>query len=594
MKTKSKLALLATTLVLSSSAEANFFKDLLEKFQSINKAEKTECASMSDDEVANLCVEEVCGDPTKNQIIFNAQQAAEKFHTAEMQEKIDEQEQTLRNYEQFMKDEVEKIEAAKTEINNLTPEQISDKDAEGLIAAIFREMKNQHKILNKLGKDVSKNDTIKFILPPKSPYSDLYKEVISKINVYENYRIADSLSLINIDSEKAFNSYQQKAKKFQEELNKTGKTIDFNFKEKEEKLLTAGKMYTHHFYNDLLKAAEKVGIQLEKPVCDEACKKSLITFMKTKAKQLDIKQMAAKSFEKFDYDDAIAECKATITLANIKAKDSSEIEKEFPKLVEKLKNNTSLKFSDHSKGLILNKIDKDLKLVFNYNPYEGMKLGVDEWRKTVKSEPYSSLAEKYVNITNKSLAESLVKTPRCKTMNRVATISDMVMYDHQKNEGTLYVSPFSCEHTHLGKEIMAHELGHAVSHMIAITPDMSTETKANFKTLRECSRAEKRSTKFPGLFSPHEGDKWTTEEDTADLFSFALSDNKEDFMGCALVGPAGEEYASLKMRKSFFDSHSAGIQRLMVELQYKNPGKITEACEEVIKRSKAKITNKCF
>ena len=594
MKTKGKIALLATTLVLSSSAQANFLKDLLEKFQSINKSEKSECASMSNDEVANLCVEEVCGDPTKNQIIFDAKQAAEKFHTAEIQAKIDEQEQTLRNYEQFMKDEVEKIEAAKTEINNLTPEQISDKDAESLIASIYREIREEHKLLNNFTKDVSKNDTVKIVLPPGSRYAGIYKEVISKINVYENFKLADSLSLLNIDPEKEYKVYQQRAKELQDELNKTGKTIDYDFKEKEERLLKAGKHYADNFYREMFQAAEKVGIQLEKPACDMACKKSLVTFMQSKAKQIDVRQMAAKSLEKFDYDDAIAECKATMTLANIKAKDSSEIEKEFPKLVEKLKNNTSLKFSDHSKGLILNKIDKDLKLVFNYNPYEGMKLGIDEWRKEVKSEPFSSLAEKYNNITNKSMAESLVKTPRCKTLDRVATISDMVMYDIQKNQGTLHVSPFSCEHTHLGKEIMAHELGHAVSYIIAATPDMSTETRANFKTMRECSRAEKRSTKFPGLLSPHEGDKWTTEEDTADLFSFALSENNEDFMGCALVGPAGEKYTSLKMRKSFFDTHSAGIQRLMLELQYKNPGKITEACAEVIKRSKAKITNKCF
>ena len=594
MKTNNKLALIATTLLLSSSAQANFLKDLLDKFGSINKEEKSECASMTNDEVASLCVEEVCGDASKNPIIFNAQQARDRFHSPEMQAKIDEQEQILRNYEQYIKDEINQFEEAKKEINSLTADQISDQDAEELIRDIFFEIKDEHKILNKLTKDISKNDTVKIVIPPGSRYAGIYKEVISKINVYDNVEMAHRMALSNLDEERIFNIYLQKAKELQEELTKKGQSINYDFQEREEKLRKAGKKHSSTYYSDLIKHAKNAGIELEKAACDEACKKSLVTFMQTKAKQLDVKEMANQALEKFDFEDAIAECKATMTLASIKARDTSEMEKEYPKLIEKFKNNKSLKFSDHSKDLLLKKIDKDLKVNFNHNPYEKMQLGVEPWRKEVKSEPHTSLSTKYIAVTNKDNAQYLVKVPRCKKIEKVATISDAVAYDLQKNEGQLYVSPFSCEHTHLGKEIMAHELGHAVSFMISATAGMSSETQDNFSKMRVCSRQEKRSTKFPGLFSPHEGDKWTTEEDTADLFSFALSENKEDFMGCALVAPAGDSYQGLKMRKSFLDTHSAGIQRLMVELQYKNPGKITEACAEVIKRSKAKITKQCF
>lgn len=594
MKANKKLALIATTLVLSSSAQANFLKDLLDKFGSVNKEAKSECASMTDKEVADLCVQEVCGDASKNPIIFDAQQASQRYHTPEMQAKIDEQEQILRNYEKFMNDEVKKLEDYRQELLNLTPEKITDEDAKEILESIVKDIKEEYKILNALTSDVSKKDTIKITLPPGSRFKDIYKDVIAKINIYDHLSFSNNIYQEKRSYDKEFQAYQQKAKLLQEGLKNTGKSTDFDFKAHEEKLLRAGKPYASGFYLELLKEAKKAGIELEAPLCDLACKKSLVTFLQNKAKFTKYPELAANGQAKFDFDDAVAECKATMTLASIKAKDTSVMEQEFPKLVEKLKNNTSLKFSDHSKGLLLEKINKDLKLKFNYNPYEEMNMGLDPHMKNFESVPYDNMGIKYKELTDKKFAEKLVNTPRCKPLRRIATVSDMVMFDPKKNEGTLHVSPFSCEHTHIGTDIMAHELGHAVSFFIAYTPDMSKETREGFKALRECSRAEKRSTKFPGLLSPHEGDKWTTEEDTADLFSFALSDNKEHFMGCALVIPTGEEYVGLKMRKSFIDTHSSGIQRLMVELQYKNPEKITEACEEVIKRSKAKITNKCF
>lgn len=515
MKTNTKVAFLAVTLTLSASAHAGFWKDIFEKFDSVNKEEKNECAKMSNEEVAALCVEEVCGDPSQNPIIMNAE-TIQRYDIEKNKKLVAETEAEFKKRQATIEDNVKNATEAIAKLKNIKePSQLSDTEAESIIAGILKKIQEDHKLLQKINISKPKERRVNLVVPPTSPYRQVYKDVISQLDI-----------------------------------------------EKE-------------------------------PLCDDNCKRGIISYFQ-KAEFFNPQELMKKEQEKFAFEDAMAECSASAMLNHVEAKSSEEIQKEWPKLIKRLEDDQRLKLSAHSKGLILQKIQTDLTVQFNVpvnlRPalFKTTSLPFDLTGDI--SDAYSKVA----GAETKKYFKKSIKTPRCVAIKKSVSISDHVAYKKKDNTANLVVSPFSCEHVHLGKSIMAHELGHAVSYFIANTPGMSTETKEGFKKLRECSRAEKRSTKFPGLFSPHEGDKWTTEEDTADLFSHALSDDNETMMSCALTAPDGQKYTGLKMRKSFIDTHSSGIQRLMVELQYKNPGKITEACEEVIKRSKAKIKNLCL
>src|SRR5690606_30081713 len=99
--------------------------------------------------------------------------------------------------------------------------------------------------------------------------------------------------------------------------------------------------------SELLAKAKEQGINLEKPACDNDCKKSLVTFIKSK-KFFDPRLVQEKEESLFTHEDSIAECRSTIAFSNVEAKDSQIIQEEWPKLIERFKNNTSLNLSDHS------------------------------------------------------------------------------------------------------------------------------------------------------------------------------------------------------------------------------------------------------
>ncbi len=597
MKTSKRIALLAVTLTLSTSAQANFLKDLMDKFQSINKTEKSECAKMDNDEVAALCVEEVCGDATKYPVILTAETiqnydlTQNKKKVEEVKKDIEQRKEIIEKNVQYASDDLALVKGIKD------PSQLSDEAAEKIIHSIVSNIKEHHSLLQKVNPFKSKDKKIKLIVPPNSPFREVYKDVISKIDLNDHPLLIQNLGIKG--SPEHYKIYDEKEELFKKELKSRNLTTDYPFEDEREELEEKKKKKDYNlyaFYYPLRRAAQKAGIELEPKLCDDNCKKAIISYLQ-KSEFFNPQEIAKKAQDKFAFEDAIAECSASAMLNHVEAKDSAEIQKEWPKLIKKLENDSRLKLSAHSKGLILEKVKKDLNVKFNvpvnarnnlYASFSGF-----EYSPAAKDD----IGAAYLNLSRKSaqkIFQESVQTPRCVKLEKTAGLSDHVAFKPQENKGDLVVSPFSCEHVHLGKEIMAHELGHAVSYFIAFTPDMSTETKEGFKALRECSRQEKRTTKFPGLFSPHEGDKWTTEEDTADLFAYALSEDKENMIGCALAVPDGKDYTALGMKKSFFDTHSSGIQRLMVELQYKNPGKITEACEEVIKRSKSKITKQCL
>lgn len=590
MKQKKHLALILATFALASSVHANPIRRLFDKFSSVNKEAKNECAKMDNDEVAALCVEEVCGSASKNPVIIDASNV-DQFNTDETKKKIDDLETSIRKRAEEVDKYARLVVEKQNELKKLTdPEQISDQDAEKILENITNRLRKKHKIVQKLVS--SKNGEIKLFVPITSPYHKIYKNVISKINIKENILFANNV-YFSPGYDVEYQIYQDRASKFKEELKKKNLTTEYNFEEAQRSLQERGPSSAMIYYNLMTEAAKTAGIKLENPVCDQECKQHLIQFLKT-APYLDPNATIAKERKRFNLEDTIAECRAAEALSNIQAKNADEIKKEWPKLIERLKNNTSLKLSDHSKGLILDKIKNNLNVQYNVSPSTPKVDPFAESLTAIHLNKMESLSDFYDVATDEVTLKYATKSPRCAKIDKVAIINDFQLYLPTVDKGALVVSPFSCEHVHLGKEIMAHELGHAVSNFIAFSPNMSTETRENSKNLRECSRKEKRTTKFPALVARHEGDKWTTEEDTADLFSYAVSDDKENFIGCALVIPNGKAYQALKMRKGFADTHSSGIQRLMVELQYKNPDLITEACDEVIERSKSRITNKCL
>ncbi len=155
------------------------------------------------------------------------------------------------------------------------------------------------------------------------------------------------------------------------------------------------------------------------------------------------------------------------------------------------------------------------------------------------------------------------------------------------------ISYYSCTHHDRGEGIFAHELGHALSHIV-VNGELSKESLKKYKKLRNCATTQKGSDEVP-LIDEIMGDKLYTEEDTADLISYILTP-KDLIYSCSLLLHSNlEEYSNLKIENpDKNDNHSTSLSRVIMEAVNKGL-EIPQSCKKGIKNSNTKIRfEKCI
>lgn len=176
---------------------------------------------------------------------------------------------------------------------------------------------------------------------------------------------------------------------------------------------------------------------------------------------------------------------------------------------------------------------------------------------------------------------------------------------------TLNISNFSCMFHEHGKQTLAHELGHTLSHWFNTHKphdqpnNPSAITYQEYMKLRECASKRRTINNAPKPRRDrflHDGDKWRTEEDVADLIAYKVFPDDPTPAECFILRPSddGSKYKGLKIlyppskNRYITDTHSTPLLRAIMEAIHKRK-KLSFACQKIVNMYSDRINfEPCF
>ena len=189
----------------------------------------------------------------------------------------------------------------------------------------------------------------------------------------------------------------------------------------------------------------------------------------------------------------------------------------------------------------------------------------------------------------------------------ISTIGEGDFFDKMTN--TIGVSHFSCRFHEHGKQTLAHELAHALSHWFGQNkPDLgklnkpSKKSYAQYMKLRECAnkryKANNKSKPEIHVRFGHNNDQFRTEEDMADLIAYQVFQDDPTLVQCSLLVSSedGSEYQFLRMLHpplskeghEIADPHSTALLRTITEAIHKGK-QLSPACRKIVSLYSDKI-----
>ncbi|WPU64087.1 hypothetical protein [Peredibacter starrii] len=153
----------------------------------------------------------------------------------------------------------------------------------------------------------------------------------------------------------------------------------------------------------------------------------------------------------------------------------------------------------------------------------------------------------------------------------------------------LNISIFSCTNQEHGKNIVAHELGHALSWAF-LENKLSEKSYKEYMNLRSCANGlykVQNDYEAPASFV-HDQDRFRVEEDTADLIGYMTIPDKSLISNCTLleVSEDGKSFENLELLNSRnSDTHSSGLMRVLQEAIHKRRA-LPASCKELVNANK--------
>lgn len=585
-----------TLVFISFSTFSWAIDDLIRELDSIGSINQ-DCSKMSNSDLAVDCAHQVCGKPKPVQI--KASKAKDYLSDVDFKK--------MQDIEKNLKEHYKKLEGELTTLinefdNRKNSPQFSDiSDWKG---SDFEHIINY--LWNRMDLDVDYSQSLdqrkpKLISVKSHPLYPAFNEVIGNFDIKKDPYRSLAFGLITSDEFKTL--VQKKINEYEATLRQQNKNSSFDFNKfrfqvssgvVDEKMMIK-------FYEEIVADSQKNGIEIVPNTCGDQCKKEAQNII-NRIDPRSLKKEFDNSLKKLNIEDRVANCKASFLAANLENKRKDDLLKRWPEIKKGYKDNVFPHVSEHSRKLLQEYLDNELNLVFaNPSPAKFHELNLN---KSLALKDSKTSNKEYINHTL-SLLNTKLELPQCAPFDEpIYTLWDQFASKEllesnptfklpglKAKQDNIIVSPFSCEHHHEGNGIIAHEVGHAISAAMA-RPSISKESKKAFLKWRSCvSDKWQKQPKAQMVF--HSGDRFYTEEDTADFLSYMAMPDATALYGCALLKPDELTYTALSTGTSHHDNHTPGMIRLLREIKYKAPNKVPASCGEIMKRNADKIGETC-
>lgn len=587
-------------LLLSSNLHAFDEKEVISQLQSLNSPGQ-DCSQMSNDEIALQCAHEVCGPPAKISAVVTPQNA-NKYLSPANQQKLKNLESKLKEYyTKLRNDQNQFIQELEKRMKSPSFQDVStwkDDDFQSFLPFFISNIDLEFDYASPPNQRKAKSKT-----PATDPYAKVHQEIVQNLSVVDHPYLANQLGIISTQELRPI--LIERLYKIQQTIKSQNKSIAFNFEELNFGLKSGAKSD-----NDVLHAFLKLegelknkGIVMAKSLCQEQCKNAIPYVLKTLKIEDLKKQQKERNSE--NIEDIVAVCKASFVNANLENARFADFNKIWPEVKNGYIQNVLPQYSSHSQGLLKEYLENGIN--FLPSSPEAKKFPDINQALSYATTPYhqsstAALVSKAVTPTYYSSEDPEFSCPLIAPRPLLWDLFASKEYlannptfrptGVQTGKDNILISPFSCEHAQIGKGIIAHEIGHAITHVMS-RPGMSKSSQKKFIEIRNCATSQ-----FSGQpktqLKYFKDDKMYTEEDTADLMSYMAIRDPQSLYGCGLLYPSENSYNELNVKPHLNDNHTSGMVRLIREMQYKTPNKIPATCQEILKRNKNMFGKVCF
>lgn len=302
--------------------------------------------------------------------------------------------------------------------------------------------------------------------------------------------------------------------------------------------------------------------------------------------------------------DFTLKCKTSSAMKALANYETSEMLKEIPIVKEKILTNYTAKLSPKSQDRIKKYLDKELKIVFEQETEmkktgqyfkEDIEADLQDQESSVNSKPtVESLREEQLkNEENKNPLKTAFSSLRSCGSPSISAWDYFKKDDKSKSKDNISLSLYSCKNTQHGKHILAHEIGHSISHLFK-NNDLSNDSYKIFLEQRKCVSSQYLNNDA-SLRNYHPGDKLKTEEDHADLIaSIALNDPSIKSCALLMTDRAQSKFTNLDFILPPGISHSSIPFRVLNEANQKGIP-FPKSCEKVLTAQNQNIRlNQCI
>lgn len=309
------------------------------------------------------------------------------------------------------------------------------------------------------------------------------------------------------------------------------------------------------------------------PRCDNAdCRKIMMEFLEKKYKELS--QKMARTIEPHTISEDKIKDRAKTCLANSIArqeriKKAEVFRKELPRVIEEFITKGMSNSSAHSITAFRNFLNH--KVEFSLGDHKPLALAEELEIYNVPGNP-----EKKLNKFQSLIWSPLTFLEECLPLGAG---KDQVV----QREGNLdlQLSYFSCSTEGVGKQIMAHELGHVLSYAIS-KGHLSPGTKEHFLKARECvTKRHKYPTSGPHYDYAHPTDFLHSEEDHADFIAAQVYPT-DGLSLCSLLDQSTDREKYVVDLAKASGPHSNSLLRVLWQASSRNK-KLPKSCEDILK-----------